>query len=116
MLSPYHPLQMAVGLAVWITWFAIMYGALAVACAVAPPPVEHGVFTWINIALLSSTLAVTVLLLHWANACRYAARRGADNGNPSRLFIAKVGAGVNLIGAIATLSLGVAVLLLPPCL
>lgn len=116
MLSPYHPLQLALGLAVWIVWFALMYGALAVACEVAPPPAEHGPFTWINVALLFSTLAVTGLLLYWAYDCWRAANAGDRRDKSSRRFIARLGMGINLIGAIATLSLGLMALLLPPCL
>lgn len=116
MLSPYHPLQLALGLAVWITWFVLMYGALVIACEVAPPPVEHGPLTWINIALLFNTLAITGLLLYWAKACWRATQAGNQFENSSRLFIAKLGAGVNLVAAIVTLSLGLIVLLLPPCL
>jgi len=116
MLSPYHPLQPALGLAVWIIWFALMYGALAVACEVAPPPAEHSPFTWINVALLLSTLAITGLLLYWANACWRAARAEIGPVSESRLFIARLGAGINLMGAIATFCLGLMALLLPPCL
>lgn len=116
MLSPYHPLQLALGLAVWITWFALMYGALVTACEVAPPPAEYGPFTWINVALLFTTLVISGLLLYWATACWRATRPENKLTNPSRLFIAKLGASINLVGAIATLSLGLVVLLLPPCL
>ncbi len=116
MLSPYHPLQLALGLAVWIVWFTLMYGALAVACEMAPPSAEHGPFTWINVALLFSTLAITGLLLYWAYACWRAARADIGPVGESRLFIARLGAGINLMGAIATFSLGLMALLLPPCL
>ena len=116
MLSPYHPLQLALGLAVWITWFALMYGALVIACEVAPPPIAQGSFTWINIALLFTTLAIAGLLFYWAYQCWRAAYAANKPKNPSRTFIAKLGASINLVGAIATLSLGLIVLLLPPCL
>ncbi|MGR9086759.1 MAG: hypothetical protein ACU841_06765 [Gammaproteobacteria bacterium] len=116
MLSPFHPLQLALGLAVWIVWFALMYGALAVACEVSRPAIEHGPFTWINVALLFSTLAVTGLLLFWAYNCWRAARAGIGRVGSSHLFIARLGAGINLAGAIATFSMGLMALLLPPCL
>jgi hypothetical protein len=116
MLSPYHPLQLILGLAVWIVWFASMYGALSFACEMAPPPTEHGPYTWINVALLSSTLAITGLLLYWANASWRAARADIGPVSASHLFIARLGAGINLMGAIATFSLGLMALLLPPCL
>lgn len=116
MLSPYHPLQLVFGLAVWIVCFALMYGTVAFACEMAPPPAEHGPCTWINAALLFSILAVTCLLLYWANACWRTARAGIGQASPSRLFIARLGAGINLMRGIATLSLGLMALLLPPCI
>jgi hypothetical protein len=116
MLSPYHPLQLALGLTIWITWFALMYGALGIACEVAPPPIEQGSFTWINVALLLTTLAITGLLFYWAHQCWRAAHAVNQPKDPSRTFIANLGASINLVGAIATLSLGLMVLLLPPCL
>ncbi|MGZ5523676.1 MAG: hypothetical protein ACXWFF_01565 [Methylomonas sp.] len=116
MLSPYHPLQLALGLAIWIVWFALMYGALVVACETAPPPAEHGPFTGINVALLFSTLSTSGLLSYWATVCRHAAKAKAAWRSRSRLIIARLGAGVYLMGAIATLSLGLMALLLPPCL
>lgn len=116
MLSPYHPLQLALGLTVWFAWFALKYGVLVIACEMAPPQAELGAFTWINIALLLATLAVAGLLFYWASNCWRAAQVGKNQESPSRLFIARLGAGLNLVGAIATLSLGVATLILPPCL
>jgi predicted transporter len=117
MLSPYHPMQLTLGLIVWIVWFILKYGALAFICEMAPPPVEQGPLTWINAALLLGSLAITGLLLYWANNCWRAARAGINQINPSTsLFIVRLGAGINLLGAIVTLSQGVIALLLPPCL
>jgi hypothetical protein len=115
MLSPYHPMQLALGLAVWIVWFGLAYGALGFACESAPPPAEHGPFTWINLALLLSSLLVAGLLFYWALSCWRAVRSGAGRASPSHLFIARLGAGINLMGALATLSLGLMMLLFPPC-
>jgi hypothetical protein len=116
MLSPYHPLQLVLGLIIWITWFALIYGALAIACEIAPPPLEHGPFTWINAALLINSLIITALLLYWALVCWWAARDNNRQVNASGLFIAKLGAGINGVAAIATLSLGLMTMPLPPCL
>lgn len=116
MLSPYHPLQLVLGLIVWITWFALIYGALAIACEIAPPPFEHGPFTWINAALLFNTLIITGLLLYWAQVCWRAARNSNKQDNASGQFIARLGAGINVVAAIATMSLGLITLPLPPCL
>ena len=116
MLSPYHPLQLVLGLIVWIAWFAMIYGALAIACEVAPPPYEQGPFTWINAALLFNTLFITGLMLYWANVCWRAARASDKQNNASDRFIARLGAGINPVAAIATLSLGLMSMPLPPCL
>ncbi|PKM38530.1 MAG: hypothetical protein CVV06_00045 [Gammaproteobacteria bacterium HGW-Gammaproteobacteria-10] len=114
----YHPMQLAFGLTVWILWFIVKYGALALFCEQAPPPIEQGAFTWINAALLIGSLVVTVLLLFWANNCWNAARSGNNDADDSEIntFIAGLGAGVNLLGAVVTLSQGLMSLLLPPCL
>jgi hypothetical protein len=116
MLSPYHPMQLALGLTVWIAWFILKYGVLAFICELAPPPVEQGPLTWINAALLIGTLIITCLLLYWANVCWRAARAGIGQDGPSSFFIARLGAGINLLGAIVTLCQGLIALLLPPCL
>ncbi|WP_341325832.1 hypothetical protein [Methylotuvimicrobium sp. KM2] len=110
-------MQLALGLTVWIVWFIVKYGALAFFCEQVPPPIEQGAFTWINTTLLIGSVAVTGLLLFWANNCWRAARSG-NNGADSEInaFIAGLGAGVNLLGAVVTLSQGLMSLLLPPCL
>lgn len=117
MLSPYHPMQLAMGLIVWIAWFILKYSALAFVCEWAPPSVEQGAFTWINAALLLGSLTVSGLLLYWAHRCWRAARSDLErNDRAIDLFIVRLGAGINLLGAIVTLSQGLISLLLPPCL
>nr|WP_305907438.1 hypothetical protein [Methylomarinum sp. Ch1-1]MDP4520192.1 hypothetical protein [Methylomarinum sp. Ch1-1] len=110
-------MQLAFGLIIWIVWFLFKYGALALICELSPPPVEQGPVTWINAALLAGSLVVTSLLLYWANNCWRAARAG-NGGNTESIdqFIVRLGAGINLLGAIVTFSQGVVSLLLPPCL
>lgn len=115
MLSPYHPLQLALGFIVWAVWFSMIYGGLSVACAVAPAPPEQGAFTWINAALLVSTLLTTGLLLYWARICWRAARAGVDRDTPPQRLIVRLAAGVHLAAALATLSVGAVVIALPPC-
>lgn len=117
MLSPYHPMQLAMGLIVWIAWFILKYSALAFVCEWAPPSVEQGAHTWINAVLLAGSLAIAGLLLYWANRCWRAARFDrARNDQAIDLFIVRLGVGINLLGAIVTLSQGLISLLLPPCL
>jgi len=115
MLSPYHPLQLALGLIVWAVWFSVTYGALSIACVLAPPA-EQGTFTWINGILLIAALAVTGLLLFWAHRCWRAAQRDRAESSSSPRMILWLGVGVHLAGAIATLGVGLTVLFLPPCL
>ncbi|QCW82233.1 MULTISPECIES: hypothetical protein [Methylotuvimicrobium] len=117
MISTYHPMQLTLGLIVWIVWFIVKYGALVLFCEQLPPPVEQGAFTWINATLLSGSVAVTALLLFWANNCWRAARIGSNEADSEiNTFIAGLGAGINLLGAVTTLSQGLISLLLPPCL
>lgn len=116
MLSPYHPLQLSLGLIVWITWFVLMYGALTVFCEIAPPPIEYGPFTWINVMLLLGTLTAIGLLLYGFKKCRHAARACNQQDSSSHQFIARIGAGIYLAATMATLSLGLMTLPLPPCL
>ncbi len=116
MLSPYHPLQLALGLIVWAIWFSLTYGALSIACVLAPPPAELGAFTWINGVLLIIALAATGLLLFWAHRCWRTARQGRPGGSVSQRMIPWLGVGVHLAGAIATLGVGLTLLFLPPCL
>lgn len=113
MIPPGHPLQLALGLIVWSLWFLGVYAGLSVACAVAPPDISRGAITWINGVLLAPTLAVAALLLYWGGQCWRAS--GASEGNPRKRFIARVGAGVHLAGAVAALAIGLPLLRLPPC-
>jgi len=117
MMSPYHPMQLAIGLIVWISWFILKYSALAFMCEWSPPPVAQGAFTWINTALLFGSLTVSGMLLYWASRCWRAAQSDREGNNQAiDLFIVKLGVGINLLGAIVTLSQGLISLLLPPCL
>ncbi len=99
-----HPLQLVLGLTVWAIWFVALYGGLSVACKLAPPPASAGALTWLNGALLLFTLATAALLGYWARLCWRA-----------QGFIARVGAGVHLASAVATLAMGLPALVLPPC-
>lgn len=113
MNSPFHPLQLGLGLTLWCVWFVVLYGGLSVACAVAPPAVEAGALTGLNLALLLLTLATIGALLWLAFWCW---RAGQTVPEPdSRRLIARVSAGCHLIAAGATLAVGLPVVALPPC-
>ncbi len=108
-----HPMQLVLGLIVWIAWFVLIYAALSIGCVVAPPPLEAGALTWINAAILASTVLVSLLLLLFANQCR---RAMAHVEAGTERFICGVGAGAYLSSALLTLVVGLPVVALPPCI
>ncbi len=115
MVSPYHPLQLVLGLIVWSLWFVLLYGGLSVACQLAAPDPARGATTWINVLGLGLALLITAALLVAAWRCRRASRaRGADPV-PGR-FVATVAAAVYALAAFATLGIALPALVLPPCL
>jgi hypothetical protein len=112
MLAPFHPLQLALGLIVWSAWFVALYGGLSVGCALAPPAVESGAWTWLN-GLLA---AVTALTFGWLVRQGWTCWRTPDRpDSPPRRFITTVGAAVYVVAAVSTLVVGIPVLVLPPC-
>jgi hypothetical protein len=113
MLAPTHPLQLALGLVVWSAWFVALYGGMSVGCAVAPPDVARGPFTWINGALLVLTVLTLAPLLYWSLRCWRARPGSADR---ERRFIAAMGAAVHLVAAGAVVAIGLPILVLPPCI
>ncbi|MEX1031948.1 MAG: hypothetical protein WDZ30_01180 [Cellvibrionaceae bacterium] len=115
MISPFHPLQLALGPAIWLAWFSAMYGGLSLACVAAPPAPEQGAYTWINGVLLAATLVTTGLLVYWTRNCWRAPLTGDGIERPARAMISRVAAGLYLVSAVATLSVGLTVLVLPPC-
>lgn len=115
MLSPYHPMQLVLGLIIWSFWFVALYSGLSIGCIVAPPLAEQGALNWLNLTLFVGTLLIGGLLLYLAWLCHRAARAGADRDTPVRRFIVRVALGIHLIAAVATLALAVPVLRLPPC-
>lgn len=115
MLSPYHPMQLALGLIIWSFWFVALYAGLSIGCIVAPPLAEQGALNWLNLTLFAGTLIIAGLLFYLAWLCHVAARAGADRDIPVRRFIARVALGIHLVAAIGTLALAIPVLRLPPC-
>lgn len=108
-----HPLQTVLGLAVWLAWFAAVYGGLSLGCAVAPPPAAAGAWNWLNglLALISITVAVLLLGLAWR--CWRAARPETPAG---QRFVARLAAGGHLTAALGTLFVAWPLARLPPCL
>ncbi len=113
--SPFHPMQIPLGLVIWSLWFVLMYGGQAVVCTLAPPAPEQGVWNWLNAGLGLLTLAALGLLLGLAVHFWRLSRR-AQQLNERQLFVTKIAAGVHLIAALATLFVGIPLLQIPPCL
>lgn len=111
LITPAHPLQLALGLIIWSMWFVLVYAALSLGCAFAVPENALSPFNWLNGLLLVITLVTTLCLAFFA--VRYW-RVPAPTGNAR--FIARVAAAVYLAAAIATLAVGLPILVLPPCL
>lgn len=111
--SPYNPVHISLGLVLWSVWFVTIYGGLSVGCALLPPAPEQGQWTWLNVSLTVFSLLTVVALLGLARLFQRAA--GDDRAAQSERFIARLAAGVNLIGAVATVFVALPILSLPPC-
>lgn len=112
--SPYNPIHVPLGLVLWSVWFVALYGGLSVGCSLLPPDPAQGQWTWLNALLAMFSLVTVVLLLALARLFQHAARSECE-GQSAR-FVARLAAGVNLIGAIATVFVALPILSLPPCL
>ncbi len=114
--SPFHPVHLFLGLAIWAVWFVALYGGLSVGCAIAPPDSEKQAGTWINGAILVVALLVGSYLLWCAYRCgRASSKAGGQKDGRLNGFICKTAAAVYLVSAFASLALGVPGLVLPPC-
>jgi len=98
----------------WSIWFVVLYGGLSVGCALAPPDPAQGQWTWLNALLALLSLFTMAALLGLAWRFQRAARN--EREGQSARFVARLAAGVNLIGAIATVFVALPTLSLPPCL
>lgn len=112
--SPFHPMQIPLGLVVWSLWFVALYAGLAVACELAPWAPGQGAPLALNVGFGLLTLATAALLALSASACLRALHREPERP-PRERFVARVGAAVHLIALAATLFIGVPLLGLPPC-
>lgn len=112
--SPFHPIHLFLGLAIWAACFVALYGGLSVGCAIAPPDADKLSSTWINGAILAVALLVGGCLLWYAYRCWQASARLQKESRLKR-FISRTAAMVYLVSAFASLALGVPGLVLPPC-
>lgn len=114
--SPFHPVHLFLGLAIWAAWFVALYGGLSIACAIAPPDSDNRAGTWINGTILAVALLVGVYLLWCAYRCWQASPDAKlQQDRPLKGFISKTAAAVYLVSAFASLALGLPGLVLPPC-
>jgi hypothetical protein len=119
-----HPAQLVIGLTLWFVWFSVLYGGLAVACAVAPPAVAQGALNGASIGMLALTVVTGAALgwMAWAvgrSAGRAGAGEAIDEGSEGSRpgpFIARVSAVLHGIAAVCTLVVGIPLVWLPPCL
>lgn len=111
--SAYNPIHIVTGLSIWSLWFVALYGGQGVGCSVAPPPLEDGPWTWLNLALAALSLLTTLLLLAMARLFHKAAQRPGRSDRER--FVASVSAGGNLIAAIAVVFIALPIMALPPC-
>jgi hypothetical protein len=107
-----HPLHFAIGLTLWCTWFVIVYGGHAVACAVASPAPEQGVFTLVSAMLLVVSLMAIALLASLTLGCWRMTKR-----HQGRLrFNATVSAGLYLFSTLGVVFAAMPIIGIPPCL
>ncbi|MGO2136558.1 MAG: hypothetical protein ACTH3S_14150 [Marinobacter sp.] len=115
--SPFHPVNLVLGLVIWALWFVLLYGGLSVGCAFAPPDAEAGVWTWINATSLIAGLTVSGYLLACAHGCWKAPSLShVSEVEPIKAFISKTSAAVYLVSAFASLMLAMPGVILPPCI
>lgn len=111
-----HAWHLVLGLTAWFAWFCATYGGLAVACAVAPPPPDAGVFTWLNAAVLLLAAVCTTGFGVGAVRCARAARQESTHAAAlRRRFIARASAWLYAIAALSTALVALPAVLLAPC-
>lgn len=107
-----HPIHFVIGLTLWSIWFVVVYGGQAVACDVAPPLPEQGVFNLLNGWLLGVSVLATAALAVLAWGCCQIAKH-----YQGRLrFNAVVSAGLYLFSALGVVFVALPILGVPPCL
>lgn len=111
MLSPFHPIQLALGLIVWACYFVFVYALVSVACEQVAPPPGDSPLNWLNVTLLAVTFTVALALLYQARrGCRVTAAAAAPR------FVNRIGVAIYTAAALATVGTGLPALVLTPCL
>lgn len=113
---PAHAWHLVLGLTLWLVWFGVTYGGVAVACAVAPPEAGRGVLNWVNASVLGLA-AVTMAAfaagawVNWRKALRMAAGGACERPR----FVARVSVALYVIAAVSTAAVALPALMVPPC-
>jgi len=115
MRVPLHPLHLVIGLTAWVLWLFAIYGGLAIACTFAPGLAAARGPSWINGLIVAMALLVASVLLWQARACWRATSLPEASGVTGQ-FIGSVAAAAYLASAVASVALGLAALVFPPCL
>lgn len=115
MLSPYHPMQMVLGLIIWAIWFVLVYAGLSLACEQVGLAAGDSL-SWVNLLLMTFTMLTCGLLLFLAHRTWRDARRDWRNQSSAGRFIVRTAVTVDLVAALVTLAVGLPVVMLPPCL
>ena len=109
-------MHLFLGLTVWAVWLVAAYGGLSVACMAAAPPRDAGVVNGISIGLAVLTAATVAWLLMSGQALRRALAQLPVDAPPRDRFIGSVSSCLYFVAAVATLFVGLPVLVLSPCL
>ncbi|MCK0537377.1 hypothetical protein [Alcanivorax quisquiliarum] len=115
MSSPYHPMQLVFGLAIWAVWFVMIYAGLSIACEHLVE-MEGGTLSWVNLVLMAFTMLTCGLLLFLAHRTWRDARPSWRDQSSAGRFIVRTAVMLNLVAALVTLAVGLPVVMLPPCL
>jgi hypothetical protein len=110
-----HPLHLALGLTLWLVWFAVVYGAQGAGCAVVQPAAQAGASTPVNVLLGGLTLAFFAGFAAAAALMARAARAQGKQGDPGGRFVTRAATALYATAAASTLVVGLPVFLMPPC-
>lgn len=105
-----HPLQLALGLSVWMVWFVVVYAGLSLGCIVdhrvggVPPALLRGV-------LLTSAAIVLAGLAYGALRCMRAARHAEGPGR----FVAAASGCLHVAAGLSVVFVALPLLWLPLC-
>lgn len=110
-----HPLHLAMGLTLWLVWFAVVYGLQGAGCAVVQPDAQDGAGTPVNALLGGLTLVFIAGLTGAAVLMGRAARAQRESGANRARFVTRAATVLYATSAVSTLVVGLPIYLMPPC-